>query len=589
MQNVRVNDDGGLTPHAAEVREQVRKIRESVEFQAPERARRFLEFIVEETLLGRGNYLKAYTIAQEVFGRNSAFDAQNDPVVRIEAGRIRRALERYYLVAGQADAVEITIPKGGYVPSFRYAQSPTIIDASDLHLGEMPGSSDKAADQPAPTGKSVLPDTLALMRYLVLVAATALLTLLAVTNFSDLSPKKAPPKALRPMVYVETFEQVAAGGAFPDIARGFTDEVIGQLAKLKNIMVVTRPPSGGAAGSKEGGKPPGFTLQGRFRVEGDRLRLTVRLVNVADDTVVWANSYDRTLGAQNAVEIQMEVAQSIAMAIVEPYGAIVRNPAEFAHAAPDEWTSYACTLSYYSYRLAPDPRDHSAVRECLEKATATAPTQATIWALLSLTYLDELRYRYKLKLASTDVSLALAGKAADRAIELDPQNVRALQALMLVKFSGDVDDALKIGATAYSLNPNDMELAGEYGLRLALAGQWDAGCEMISNIMDRSSGPKGYFEIGLAMCAFMRGDYAKAEAWARRSDLEYNPMHHLVLMAALGAQAKREQAGEEMSWIEANAPDLLTNVRREIDLRVQLPDDQERFYSGLRLAGLTIH
>lgn len=53
-----------------------------------------------------------------MFGRNASFDAQSDPVVRIEAGRIRRALERYYLVCGSRDPIRVTIPKGSYSPQF---------------------------------------------------------------------------------------------------------------------------------------------------------------------------------------------------------------------------------------------------------------------------------------------------------------------------------------------------------------------------------------------------------------------------------------------------------------------------------------
>ena len=87
---------------------------------APARARRFLRYVVEETLAGRADRIKAYAIGTEVFERNADFDAQSDPVVRIEAGRLRRALERYYLSEGRSDPIVITIPKGAYVPHFTW-------------------------------------------------------------------------------------------------------------------------------------------------------------------------------------------------------------------------------------------------------------------------------------------------------------------------------------------------------------------------------------------------------------------------------------------------------------------------------------
>lgn len=58
--------------------------------------------------------LKAYTVATEVLGRNADFDPQTDPIVRVEATRLRRALDRYYLAEGRDDPVRITMPRGGY-------------------------------------------------------------------------------------------------------------------------------------------------------------------------------------------------------------------------------------------------------------------------------------------------------------------------------------------------------------------------------------------------------------------------------------------------------------------------------------------
>jgi len=83
-----------------------------------ERTSDFLRFVVEETLAARVHRLKGYTIAIEVFGRAKNFDANLDPIVRIQTGRLRRALEHYYLVAGWRDLIRIDIPKGGYVPTF---------------------------------------------------------------------------------------------------------------------------------------------------------------------------------------------------------------------------------------------------------------------------------------------------------------------------------------------------------------------------------------------------------------------------------------------------------------------------------------
>lgn len=105
-------------PSPIEILAQLDRIIASPEFCVPERNRSFLRYVVVEAVAGRAASLKAYCIAIEVFARAETFDAQNDPVVRIEAARLRRALERYYLVAGRDDEILIDIPKGAYRPTF---------------------------------------------------------------------------------------------------------------------------------------------------------------------------------------------------------------------------------------------------------------------------------------------------------------------------------------------------------------------------------------------------------------------------------------------------------------------------------------
>jgi hypothetical protein len=85
----------------------------------PVLAKSFLIFIVDETLAGRGDRLKAYTIATDALGRDANFDPQTDPIVRVEAGRLRRALEQYYAHDGRDDPIIIELPLGGYIPEFR--------------------------------------------------------------------------------------------------------------------------------------------------------------------------------------------------------------------------------------------------------------------------------------------------------------------------------------------------------------------------------------------------------------------------------------------------------------------------------------
>ncbi|PDS71301.1 hypothetical protein CO651_14695 [Rhizobium phaseoli] len=582
----QVNIVSSPGPTAEEICRQVERILASEEFHAPQRGRNFLGFVVNETLAGRAGFLKAFTIANVVFGREASFDPQNDPVVRIEAGRIRKALERYYLVAGQADEVVITVPKGGYVPHFEYLR-----DASAPTRPEKDRNVQIAAfaDQtysPRETQRPALPTARGRGTGLLAVLILPLLALAIALFARGGTPIRPPPSGgLAPTVAVEVFAESSLFDSSSDIARGLRDDIIGQLAQFDALVVVAEPSTGDHAAAAD------YALQGNIQMDGSRLRSVARLVRQTDGAVIWANNFDADLRAQNKLEIQTDVARQIASAIARPHGAI--SQAETAMIAQSarkaDKDAYACAPLYGSYIETMTAKNHGAVRECLEQAIRQRPDNATSWALLSLVYLDEVRFRYKLGTPSSSEALALAAASAQRAASLAPDNPRVLRAVMLVSFfQGDIDKAIAAGTAAYAANPDDVEVAGEYGLRLAMSGKWQSGCELISIALDKNAGPRGYYEAGMAMCALMRGDIEAAEEWSRIAGLDGNPMRHLALLSILGAAGKMDGAKLERDWLHMNAPALMTNIRQEISLRLQRPEDQEKFFNGLRAAGVAI-
>lgn len=98
--------------------EQLEKILQSTWFANTERLRDLLKFIVCETLDGHTSTLKAFTIAVEVFQRDENFDPQQDPLIRVHAGNLRKRLEQYYESAGDDDQIVIGVPKGSYHAEF---------------------------------------------------------------------------------------------------------------------------------------------------------------------------------------------------------------------------------------------------------------------------------------------------------------------------------------------------------------------------------------------------------------------------------------------------------------------------------------
>jgi tetratricopeptide (TPR) repeat protein len=129
------------------VQEELQRILASPTFLNARRPSQFLRFIVEETLAGEER-IKEYLIGVEVFDRRQDYDPKDDPVVRIEAGRLRKKLAEYYAGPGANDTLIIELPKGGYVPVFYARPATTEPEKTEAEFGRQPAW--LARDRPAP-------------------------------------------------------------------------------------------------------------------------------------------------------------------------------------------------------------------------------------------------------------------------------------------------------------------------------------------------------------------------------------------------------------------------------------------------------
>lgn len=111
-------------PSPEEIAAQLERLLQDQRFRHSESLSRFLRYTVQETLEGRAGELKEQVLGLEVFHRGEDFDPRIDTIVRVQAGKLRTRLDQYYQGEGAADAVVISLPKGGYVPVFN-RRSPT--------------------------------------------------------------------------------------------------------------------------------------------------------------------------------------------------------------------------------------------------------------------------------------------------------------------------------------------------------------------------------------------------------------------------------------------------------------------------------
>lgn len=136
-------------PALDSVRAELSRILSSEVFRGSDRLTRFLEFVVSETLAGRTQSLKETSIGIEVFGRPADYDPKTDPIVRVQARRLRAKLEQYYAGEGVHATLRIELPKGGYVAEFPALAPAPLVPAGTPRV-------EPAAEPAFPLGARVL-------------------------------------------------------------------------------------------------------------------------------------------------------------------------------------------------------------------------------------------------------------------------------------------------------------------------------------------------------------------------------------------------------------------------------------------------
>jgi len=316
------------------VRTQLQRIIACQEFDASDRNRRFLQYVVEETLNGQTDRIKAYTIATSVFGREASFDPQADPIIRIEASRLRRSLERYYLTAGKSDPIRIEIPKGHYIPTFGRAE----IEPSDP--GETADVAAPAASSP-PKGKEAAAGggaQTAWKWYAATAMGLAIVFALAwfaqIEKYSPFAAEHQPGQAAGhgPEILVAPFDNDGGNAADTALARGFTREVVVGLSRFDGLYVYGSETSRLYEANADAnwplhGLPIRYVITGGVTVDENRFHVTAFLVDANTGRNLWSGTFERDLTPGDVVKARDFIAGRVAQTLAQPYGILYREEA----------------------------------------------------------------------------------------------------------------------------------------------------------------------------------------------------------------------------------------------------------------------
>jgi serine/threonine-protein kinase len=475
-------------PAVVRIRQQLERILASATFQKVDRLKRFVNFIVVETVAGRGDQLKEYVVGTEVFGKDQSFDPRNDPIVRVQARRLRARLDQYFREEGEADEFIIDLPKGGYVPTFK----------------------------PRPSREAARPA----------VAASVSHNAVAVLTFTDDSS-------------TETLGH---------LCRGIRQEIVHQLAQIPALRLIAWDPSQqGGADIREASRTlgAGMVVAGAVGNAGGRLRVTAQLIDTASGCYRWSESFEHT--GKNTLALQAEIAQVVTKRVAKdlpdrPVAPITSRitenlaahnlyrqgryhleqrseegllkAADFFEKALVEDPEYALALSGLAdaYGLLTHygvlPPDDAWAKAASSAAAAVRLDGASAEARTSLAHVK----------STQGWDFRGAEQEFQRAIALDPRYATAHHwyAMSCLAPMGRLDEALDQMRQAQSLDPVSPIIARDLTMIHFYRREFDAALEQCDHTIELNPHfSAGYWTLGLVQ--EQRGDFEESAAAFQRA------------------------------------------------------------------------
>ena len=501
------------------VRQQLARVVSSKTFAQAERLKRFVTFIVDETSAGRGSDLKEYVIGVQVFGKESSFDPRTDPIVRVQARRLRTRLVRYYRDEGNGDELIIDLPKGGYAPVFR------------------------VRDEATPVKRS-------------LTATLAGRNTVAILPIADDSPT----------------------GSLDYFCRGLRDEIVQALTSMKALKVLA-PRNDAPRDVEDAAGGIALIVTGGVRSARDRLRATIHLVDGASGFYVWSESFDvdnsDLLAAQESIAAR--VADKVAPEVARDGVASTRLPSDNLAARNlylqgryhlDQRTEESLNkaVEFFERAVTEDPQfslAHSGLSDAyglLAHYGVLGP--ADVWSRAASTAATAVMLDGHSAEAHTSLAHARATQDWDfrsaealfqRALHLNPRysTARHWYAMSCLVPMDRLDEALEQVQLAQSLDPVSAIIARDVAVVQYYRRDFDAALDQCDHAIELNPHfAPAYLTLGLVQ--EQRKDIDEAAAACRRA-VDLAP-HSLRMQSALARvmalSGKPERAAETLRTLE---------------------------------------
>ncbi|MGU3495303.1 hypothetical protein ACLBXM_14765 [Xanthobacteraceae bacterium A53D] len=569
----------------------------SEEFVSSPRLADFLRFVVEATLAGRAEEIKGYTIAVEALGRPTSFDPQSDPIVRVEATRLRRALERYYSGAGPDETLEIVIPKGAYVPQFRPRGLPAEPEPAPAPVPEAVPAALPTPVPAAPPRRASLFKR-AMVAGLLLVAGAGLgWTSLryGVDSADGLGralglahdgPRDLADRLGMPVLEVRPLETV--GSRAPTTAETHAIEARLRDAFARFDFVDVMEP-GHEAPVRECREPPPrsvFSLSGLAEGRDDgSFSLLVRLVDRCEGTIVWSHAFESLHRGADMPATEQRVVRDMAVAMMQSYGVLPTRARAQAQADATP-SGFGCVAQVYALLRAVDQRPTAAAHECLVQTMKQHKGFVLSHAVRAQLLLDEM---HRAPAAEHDLNRdGRMLREAELAADLLPTSAYAARILAKVDFArGEKDAALAAAERALALNPLDYDAAADVGSILIGLGRPEQGEALLNYARAHGALRTPLQEAYLAISAFLRADAHAAGSVVAPLQLHPTPQTRIALALALHALGRIDEERDVVQALARDLPGGAAGVRRVVQSMLPVSELAEPVLAELENAGLT--
>jgi TolB-like protein/Tfp pilus assembly protein PilF len=403
-------------------------------------------------------------------------------------------------------------------------------------------------------------------------------------------PRLALPPSDRPAIAVLPFVNMSGDAEQEYFSDGISEDLIAALSKLRWFFVIARNSSFSYKGRSVHLKQiaedlgVGYVVEGSVRKDGERVRITVQLNDVATGSHLWAERYDRNLA--DVFAVQDEIIEAI-VAAIEPQLYVAEN-LRVRRKPPQSLDAWDLVMRALWHFWCMTRADNLTAQKLLEQAIDIDPNYARALAVLGVSHIFGVQMGWQAAATITPI----AERAALAAVRADGEDPWAHIALaMAYSYTGSIEDALAEYETALRLNPNFSLAQAGYGLVLSWAGRGREGAAAADRAIRLSPrDPFSAIYYGVAgYAAFVERDYGESIRLCRESIRQRNDFvgAHRVITAAAGMAGDANLASSMLKELRRVHPNVsLAWIGSWMNASARDEREREHFLEGLRRAGL---